>query len=83
MHEYQLTPYSLYAAVSVGLNTEDIIQVLNRLSKVCFYVKQVMLLLFSHNNFEFVLLILKMIQIKIKNQFHRMLKNIIAIFRLI
>jgi DNA excision repair protein ERCC-3 len=34
MHEYQLTPYSLYAAVSVGLSTEDIIAVLNRLSKV-------------------------------------------------
>ncbi|KAG0263263.1 transcription factor TFIIH complex ERCC-3 subunit [Actinomortierella ambigua] len=29
-----LTPYSLYAAVSVGLETEDIIEVLSRLSKV-------------------------------------------------
>ncbi|KAL1747120.1 P-loop containing nucleoside triphosphate hydrolase protein [Schizophyllum fasciatum] len=34
VHEYKLTSYSLYAAVSVGLQTEDIIQVLNRLSKV-------------------------------------------------
>ncbi|KAH7106284.1 DNA repair helicase rad25 [Auriculariales sp. MPI-PUGE-AT-0066] len=34
VHEYKLTPYSLYAAVSVGLETEDIIEVLNRLSKV-------------------------------------------------
>lgn len=34
IHEYQLTPYSLYAAVSVGLSTSDIITVLNRLSKV-------------------------------------------------
>ncbi|KZV62100.1 DNA helicase [Peniophora sp. CONT] len=34
IHEYKLTPYSLYAAVSVGLQTEDIISVLNRLSKV-------------------------------------------------
>jgi len=33
MHEYKLTPYSLYAAVSVGLETETIITVLNRLSK--------------------------------------------------
>lgn len=33
IHEYRLTPYSLYAAVSVGLETEDIIQVLSRLSK--------------------------------------------------
>lgn len=29
-----MTPYSLYAAVSVGLETEDIIEVLSRLSKV-------------------------------------------------
>ncbi|GAA95510.1 uncharacterized protein L969DRAFT_15430 [Mixia osmundae IAM 14324] len=34
IHEYKLTPYSLYAAVSVGLETEDIIEVLARLSKV-------------------------------------------------
>ncbi|KAI8065782.1 P-loop containing nucleoside triphosphate hydrolase protein [Gongronella butleri] len=34
VQEYRLTPYSLYAAVSVGLETEDIIEVLNRLSKV-------------------------------------------------
>ncbi|MCO5602699.1 hypothetical protein L7F22_056835 [Adiantum nelumboides] len=33
IHEYRLTPYSLYAAVSVGLNPNDIIEVLNRLSK--------------------------------------------------
>ncbi|KIS68028.1 putative TFIIH/NER complex ATPase/helicase subunit SSL2 [Mycosarcoma maydis] len=34
IHEYKLTPYSLYAAVSVGLQPDDIIEVLNRLSKV-------------------------------------------------
>ncbi|KAI0077872.1 DNA repair helicase rad25 [Panus rudis PR-1116 ss-1] len=34
IHEYKLTSYSLYAAVSVGLQTEDIVEVLNRLSKV-------------------------------------------------
>ena len=34
VHEYVLTPHSLYAAVSVGLETETIIAVLNRLSKV-------------------------------------------------
>ncbi|EDV26690.1 uncharacterized protein TRIADDRAFT_22911, partial [Trichoplax adhaerens] len=33
VHEYKLTPYSLYAAVSVGLQTEDIIEYLRRLSK--------------------------------------------------
>lgn len=34
VHEYVLTPHSLYAAVSVGLETDTIISVLNRLSKV-------------------------------------------------
>ncbi|CAL8109362.1 unnamed protein product [Orchesella dallaii] len=33
IHEYKLTAYSLYAAVSVGLQTEDIIEYLTRLSK--------------------------------------------------
>ncbi|XP_071446564.1 general transcription and DNA repair factor IIH helicase/translocase subunit XPB [Hetaerina americana] len=33
IHEYKLTAYSLYAAVSVGLQTHDIIDYLKRLSK--------------------------------------------------
>ncbi|KAI9784896.1 MAG: DNA repair helicase RAD25 [Peltula sp. TS41687] len=33
LHEYALTPHSLYAAVSVGLDPKDIISVLDRLSK--------------------------------------------------
>lgn len=33
MHEYVLTPHSLYAAVSVGLETSTILSVLGRLSK--------------------------------------------------
>ncbi|KAJ2500727.1 DNA repair helicase RAD25 [Coemansia sp. RSA 1972] len=34
IHEYKLTPFSLQATVSVGLDTNDIIEVLSRLSKV-------------------------------------------------
>ncbi|KAK6580920.1 hypothetical protein PZA11_006408 [Diplocarpon coronariae] len=34
LHEYSLTPHSLYAAVSIGLDPKDIINILNRLSKV-------------------------------------------------
>merc|ERR1719225_1490724 len=34
IHEYKLTSYSLYAAVSVGLQTHDIVEYLKRLSKV-------------------------------------------------
>jgi len=33
VHEFKLTPYSLYAAVSVGLETNEIIEYLRRLSK--------------------------------------------------
>ena len=33
IHEYKLTSYSLYAAVSVGLQTRDILEYLSRLSK--------------------------------------------------
>ena len=33
IHQYKLTPYSLYAAVSVGLQTDDIIGYLRKLSK--------------------------------------------------
>ncbi|KAG9043856.1 hypothetical protein FS837_009061 [Tulasnella sp. UAMH 9824] len=33
MHEYKITAYSLYAAVSIGLETNDIISVLSHLSK--------------------------------------------------
>ncbi|OQR93463.1 TFIIH basal transcription factor complex helicase XPB subunit [Thraustotheca clavata] len=33
IHEYKLTPYSLYAAVSVSIETDSIIKVLDRLSK--------------------------------------------------
>ncbi|KAI1731836.1 type III restriction enzyme, res subunit family protein [Ditylenchus destructor] len=39
IHEYKLTAYSLYAAVSVGLHTNDIIEYLDRLCKTSLPVK--------------------------------------------
>ena len=33
LHEYKLTPYSLYAAVATNIDTESIVRVLGRLSK--------------------------------------------------
>lgn len=33
IHEYQLTPYALYAGTSIGLETDVILRVLERLSK--------------------------------------------------
>ena len=34
IHEYQMTPYSLYAGTSIGLETDKILSLLERLSKV-------------------------------------------------
>jgi DNA excision repair protein ERCC-3 len=34
IHEYKLTPYSLYAAASIGLETDDILKYLEQLSKI-------------------------------------------------
>uniref|UniRef100_A0A915D3Q8 General transcription and DNA repair factor IIH helicase/translocase subunit XPB n=1 Tax=Ditylenchus dipsaci TaxID=166011 RepID=A0A915D3Q8_9BILA len=39
IHEYKLTAYSLYAAVSIGLQTADIIEYLDRLCKTSLPVK--------------------------------------------
>lgn len=63
IQEYKLTSYSLYAAVSVGLQTEDIIEYLKRLSKttlpdgICEYIKMCTLsygkvkLVLKHNRY--------------------------------
>jgi hypothetical protein len=40
IHEYKLTSYSLYAAVSVGLQTADIIEYLTRYGTV-FFMSQI------------------------------------------
>ena len=53
IHEYKLTAYSLYAAVSVGLQTNDIIEYLRRLSKTSIpdgiieYIKVIVLLIIT------------------------------------
>ncbi|CAG8571330.1 3902_t:CDS:10 [Funneliformis caledonium] len=49
IHEYKLTPYSLYAAVSVGLETEAIIEVLKILSCTLSYGKVKLVL--KHNRY--------------------------------
>lgn len=63
IQEYKLTSYSLYAAVSVGLQTEDIIEYLKRLSKttlpagICEYIQMCTLsygkvkLVLKHNRY--------------------------------
>ncbi|KAH7646498.1 dna excision repair protein xp-b-like protein [Dermatophagoides farinae] len=58
IHQYKLTAYSLYAAVSVGLNTDEIIQYLSRLSKTSIpdsIVEFIKLCTFSYGKVKLVL----------------------------
>lgn len=59
MHEYNLTPHSLYAAVSVGLETETIIAVLNKLSKTKLPKEMINFIHDSTANYGKVKLVLK------------------------
>ncbi|KAF5753363.1 putative DNA helicase chromatin remodeling SNF2 family [Helianthus annuus] len=59
MHEYNLTPHSLYAAVSVGLETETIIAVLNKLSKTKLPKEMIEFIHASTANYGKVKLVLK------------------------
>ena len=59
LHEYNLTPQSLYAAVSVGLETETIISVLNKLAKTKLPKEMVDFIHASTANYGKVKLVLK------------------------
>ncbi|KAJ3140914.1 hypothetical protein HK100_008278 [Physocladia obscura] len=59
IHEYILTEYSLYAAVSVGIQTESIIQVLNKLCKTDLPDKLVSFIRKHTNSYGKVKLVLK------------------------
>lgn len=59
MHEYNLTPHSLYAAVSVGLETETIIAVLSKLSKAKLPKEMIDFIYASTTNYGKVKLVLK------------------------
>lgn len=59
MHEYNLTPHSLYAAVSVGLETETIVSVLNKLSKTKLPKEMIDFIYASTSNYGKVKLVLK------------------------
>uniref|UniRef100_A0A0B6ZY39 General transcription and DNA repair factor IIH helicase/translocase subunit XPB n=1 Tax=Arion vulgaris TaxID=1028688 RepID=A0A0B6ZY39_9EUPU len=58
IHEYRLTAYSLYAAVSVGLQTNDIVEYLRRLSKTTLpsgIIEFIKLCTFSYGKVKLVL----------------------------
>ncbi|XP_020593007.1 DNA repair helicase XPB1-like isoform X2 [Phalaenopsis equestris] len=77
MHEYNLTPHSLYAAVSVGLETETIINVLNKLSKTKLPKEMIDFIHGSTANYGKVKLVLKKNRYFIESQFPEVLKTLL------
>ncbi|CAK9141920.1 unnamed protein product [Ilex paraguariensis] len=77
MHEYNLTPHSLYAAVSVGLETETIIAVLNKLSKTKLPKETIDFIQASTANYGKVKLVLKKNRYFIESPFPEVLKRLL------
>ncbi|XP_022736909.1 DNA repair helicase XPB1 isoform X2 [Durio zibethinus] len=77
MHEYNLTPHSLYAAVSVGLETETIIAVLNKLSKTKLPKEMIDFIHASTANYGKVKLVLKKNRYFIESPFPEVLKKLL------
>ncbi|KAJ8526946.1 hypothetical protein K7X08_029423 [Anisodus acutangulus] len=78
MHEYNLTPHSLYAAVSVGLETETIIAVLNKLSKTKLPKEMIDFIHASTANYGKVKLVLKKNRYFIESPFPEVLKRLLT-----
>lgn len=77
MHEYNLTPHSLYAAVSVGLETETIISVLSKLSKTKLPKEMIDFINASTANYGKVKLVLKKNRYVIESPFPEVLKTLL------
>ncbi|KAI3943714.1 hypothetical protein MKW98_004219 [Papaver atlanticum] len=77
MHEYNLTPHSLYAAVSVGLETETIISVLNKLSKTKLPKEMIDFIYASTSNYGKVKLVLKKNRYFVESPFPEVLKTLL------
>lgn len=77
MHEYNLTPHSLYAAVSVGLETETIISVLSKLSKTKLPKEMIDFIHGSTANYGKVKLVLKKNRYFVESPFPEVLKKLL------
>ncbi|KAF9597424.1 hypothetical protein IFM89_018870 [Coptis chinensis] len=77
MHEYNLTPHSLYAAVSVGLETETIISVLNKLSKTKLPKEMIDFIHASTANYGKVKLVLKKNRYFVESPFPEVLRTLL------
>ncbi|RWW45445.1 hypothetical protein BHE74_00048711 [Ensete ventricosum] len=76
-HEYNLTPHSLYAAVSVGLETETIISVLSKLSKTKLPAEIIDFIHGSTANYGKVKLVLKKNRYFVESPFPEVLKRLL------
>ncbi|KAH7432496.1 hypothetical protein KP509_07G025300 [Ceratopteris richardii] len=77
LHEYNLTPHSLYAAVSVGLETETIIAVLDRLSKTKLSKDIIDFIRASTLNYGKVKLVLKKNRYFVESPFPEVLQSLL------
>lgn len=77
MQEYNLTPHSLYAAVSVGLKTETIISALNKLSMTMLPKEMIDFINASTENYGKVKLVLKKNRYFVKSPFPEALKKLL------
>ncbi|KAI3975018.1 hypothetical protein MKX01_005129 [Papaver californicum] len=77
MHEYNLTPHSLYAAVSVGLETETIVSVLSKLSKTKLPKEMIDFIYASTSNYGKVKLVLKKNRYFVESPFPEVLKTLL------
>ncbi|CAI9099936.1 OLC1v1036834C1 [Oldenlandia corymbosa var. corymbosa] len=77
MHEYNLTPDSLYAAVSTGLDTETIISVLSKLSKTKIPKQIIDFIHESTANYGKVKLVLKKNRYFVESRFPEVLQKLL------
>ncbi|KAI3934911.1 hypothetical protein MKW92_025079, partial [Papaver armeniacum] len=76
-HEYKLTPYSLYAAVSAGIETQTIVSVLNILSKTMFPKEVVDFIHACTCNYGKVKLVLKKNRYFVESPFPEVLETLL------
>lgn len=77
IHEYKLTSYSLYAAVSVGLQTHDIIEYLQRLSKTAVPEGIMEFIKMSTHSYGKVKLVLKHNRYFVESQFPDVIQKLL------
>ncbi|XP_009587460.1 general transcription and DNA repair factor IIH helicase/translocase subunit XPB1-like [Nicotiana tomentosiformis] len=77
IHEFNLTPHSLYAAVSVGLHTHTIISVFNKLSKTKLPEEVVDFIQASTSNYGKVKLVLKQNRYLIESPYAEVLEKLL------